>query len=452
VESGGWTYGVLGHDAHLSSSAAAGRYLHGAPAELVPPAAAASAVRLTLLVNVWLHHVPRSTTLLPPHLLRALPSSSLPSAKAKAPKAPKAKAKAQRERAGEEDPVRMRLHAATVETPVVVPPPKPAQRTVHTFLFGGADGARLAALPPRTAPALASRGPRSALSLSLSLSERPRLLPRSLAVFSGDDHLLTLPLPPLKSLYKAVQRGASTFALIQLAGAALSAPAEQQLEQRDEEEEAAAYANSIEDPDAEPAVSKATDANRAARRTTGGGKAVGGHWLGCDIEETKIKAGAKAGGKAGAGAGERKRTTHAAKKDAPAAAEAVYDFDEYDFDGEKNAGAAVKARKHAGGRSARADTRTPKKAKAAAAAAAVAVARSPAARRALPTPGQPTPKPAGKKTKPTQRTTRGAAAAAAEAEAEADGDFDSQPRAWGSSCVPWRPRRSTQPAAKRARR
>jgi hypothetical protein len=50
------------------------------------------------------------------------------------------------------DPVSMRLHSATAEAPAAVPPATSTARTVHTFLFGGSDGA--ASLPSRRPPSL----------------------------------------------------------------------------------------------------------------------------------------------------------------------------------------------------------------------------------------------------------------------------------------------------------
>jgi hypothetical protein len=212
-------------------------------------------------------------------------------------------------------------------------------------------------------------------------------------LLAGDDHLLTLPLPPVKSLYTAALRGSSTFEL-RLSGAALSAPPGRSddgspslLEPQDEtdahrcveeREEEVICGNSIEHAATQPSATCSTGARRKGTKKAG------------PTSERGTK---------------RPRSTPSSPPTAAAAAAAVmdeYDFQSHDFQGESRQpllskpgrqgggattakAAKTKAKVGGGGpgkaktRVKRADTLTPKMA-----AAQTAKGGSIAARRALP--------------------------------------------------------------------
>jgi hypothetical protein len=158
-------------------------------------------------------------------------------------------------------------------------------------------------------------------------------------LLAGDDHLLTLPLPPLKSLYKAALRDSSTFEL-RLSGASLSAPPGRSddgspslLEPQDEtddhrcveeREEDVACGNSIEHAATQPSATCSTGA--------------------------RCKGTKKAGPTSERGA-KRARSTPSPPT-ATAVAAAVmdeYDFESHDFQGESRQPLLSKPGKQAGG-------------------------------------------------------------------------------------------------------
>ena len=132
-------------------------------------------------------------------------------------------------------------------------------------------------------------------------------------LLAGNDHLLTLPLPPVKLLYKAALRGSSTFEL-RLSGAALSAPpgrsddsSPSPLEPQDE----ADNHRRVEEWEEEEAYAKSTGERRKGAK----------------------KAGASARG-AKRTKGTPPPTAAAAAAAAAAAVMDEYDFESHDFQGE----------------------------------------------------------------------------------------------------------------------
>lgn len=141
-------------------------------------------------------------------------------------------------------------------------------------------------------------------------------------LLAGDDHLLTLPLPPVKSLYNAVLRGSSTFEL-RLSGAALSAPPGRSIDgslsplepqgetddhRRVEEwEEEKTYANSIEHAATQPSATCSTGERRQGAKKAG----------------PTSECGAK-----------RTKGTPPPRAAAAAAVMDEYDFESHDFQGE----------------------------------------------------------------------------------------------------------------------